>query len=501
VGIKVTCVSCHSTFVVKDDFGGKRGKCPKCRAVVDVPLAAAVDSAPGLAAQAAETMAAQPLNKESKQNAKQKPAARPAAERSEAELVRMILAAFDGEVPRVRTALGYRLGIVLVTFALLLLPVVYLLLIGGVGYLVYWHATHNLTSIASLHNLWALLFGYGGPLVAGVVLIFFMIKPLFAPLPRLSAEYVLEGGQETILFAFVGRIARAVGAPEPQRIVVNCAVNASAGLGRGLGGLFGNQLVLTLGLPLIAGLSARQLAGVLAHELGHFAQGAGMRFSYFVRSINHWFVRVVYERDGWDESLVRGCEESGRLAPILFLAMFCIWLTRWVLWILMVIGHVLSCFLSRQMEYDADRYMARLAGSEAFEEIARRLALWEVSSQATFSQAGQWWIKDRYPDDLPTLIVTNAEKIPKKLQRQIQKSLNKSRTGIFDSHPCLKDRIANVGREAADGVFRFEEPATLLLRNYPKLARQASLKVYQAVFGRRVKRDKLVAVADLEDSA
>jgi Zn-dependent protease with chaperone function len=259
--------------------------------------------------------------------------------------------------------------------------------------------------------------------------------------------------------------------------------------------------VLTVGLPLVAGLSARQLAGVLAHELGHFAQGAGLRFSYIVRSINLWFIRIVYERDGWDERLVHSWEESGRLAPIFFLALFCIWLTRWVLWIFMVIGHGLSCFLTRQMEYDADRFMARVAGSETFEEIARRLALWDVSSQVTFSLAGQWWFKDRYPDDLPTLIVTNAERIPRKLHRKIQKSLNKSRTGIFDSHPCLKDRMANVSQEATDGIFHFDEPATVLIQNYAKLSSQASLKLYQAMFGRHVKRDQLIAVVDLEDSA
>lgn len=53
--------------------------------------------------------------------------------------------------------------------------------------------------------------------------------------------------------------------------------------------------MLTIGLPLVAGLSLQQLAGVLAHEFGHFSQGAGMRLTYIVRSINAWFLRVVYE--------------------------------------------------------------------------------------------------------------------------------------------------------------------------------------------------------------
>jgi Zn-dependent protease with chaperone function len=502
VGIQVTCASCHSGLQVKESFGGKRGKCPKCGAVIVVPLAAVTELTDGLAPGSAGAEMAIPLAVQQQDTPalekKRKP--RVKVERDEAKLLRSILGAFEGEMPRVRRTFGYRLGIVLITFALLMLPVVYLLLVGGVGFFVFWHATHNLSGIASLHNIWALVFGYAGPLIAGVILIFFMIKPLFAPVSRSGAEKVLERHQEPVLFAFVDRIARAVGAPEPRRIQVNCEVNASAGLGRGLLGLFSNQLELTIGLPLVAGLSARQLAGVVAHELGHFTQGAGMRFSYIVRSVNHWFIRIVYERDGWDERLVHGCQESGRLTPIFLLALFCVWLTRRVLWVLMIVGHVLSCFLTRQMEYDADRFMARIAGSETFEEIARRLELWGVSSQATFSLAGHWWLKDRYPDDLPTLIVSHTERIPKKLHRKIQKNLNKSRTGIFDSHPCLKDRMANVGREATDGIFHFDGPATMLPRGYSKLARQASLKLYQAMFGRHVTLDQLISVVDLEDS-
>ena len=129
-----------------------------------------------------------------------------------------------------------------------------------------------------------------------------------------------------------------------------------------LGVVAGGDLVLTVGLPLVAGLSVQQFAGVIAHELGHFTQGTGMRLSYVVRSVNSWLARVVYERDDWDESLVRGCEEGNRLSIFLLLAIFCVWLTRRVLWLLMVTGHALSCFMLRQMEYDADRYETRWPG-------------------------------------------------------------------------------------------------------------------------------------------
>jgi len=99
----------------------------------------------------------------------------------------------------------------------------------------------------------------------------------------------------------VDRICEEVGAPQPKRIDVDCNVNASAGFRRGMLSMFGNDMVLTIGLPLAAGLTLQEFGGVLAHEFGHFSQGLGMRLSYLVRAIIHWFVRVVYQRDQWDE--------------------------------------------------------------------------------------------------------------------------------------------------------------------------------------------------------
>ena len=64
--------------------------------------------------------------------------------------------------------------------------------------------------------------------------------------------------------------------------------------------LFGNDLVLAIGLPLVAGLDLGNSCGVLTHEYGHFSRGAAMRAGYLIRQINAWFFRAVYERDGWD---------------------------------------------------------------------------------------------------------------------------------------------------------------------------------------------------------
>ena len=62
-----------------------------------------------------------------------------------------------------------------------------------------------------------------------------------------------------------------------------------------------------------------------------------------------------------------------RIAWIFYLARFCVWITRKILWLLMLLGHIVAGFMLRQMEFDADRYEARLAGSDTFECTCRQL--------------------------------------------------------------------------------------------------------------------------------
>ena len=90
-----------------------------------------------------------------------------------------------------------------------------------------------------------------------------------------------------------------------------------------------------------------------------------MRLTYVVRTVSHWFTRVVYERDSWDENLERWSQENDiRIGVIFYLARGCVWLTRRILWVLMMIGHGVSGLLLRQMEFDADRHEVRFSGSD-----------------------------------------------------------------------------------------------------------------------------------------
>jgi Zn-dependent protease with chaperone function len=252
-------------------------------------------------------------------------------------------------------------------------------------------------------------------------------------------------------------------------------------------------MVLTIGLPLVGGLTIPQLAGVIAHELGHFSQGAGTKVSFFVRSMNAWFYRIVYERDDWDEKLVRGIEREDRFALILLFAMLCIWITRRLLWVLMLLGHGMSCFMLRRMEYDADRYETRLAGTEKFKETTGRLVQLGLASQIAFGLANCCWSRKRQlPNDLAELIITLDSSVAASELKKIESELMKSKTGLFDTHPANGDRIENARRENAPGIFHLDGPATRLFSDFAKLAQSTTLRYYREVLGNQVTPQALI---------
>ena len=243
---------------------------------------------------------------------------------------------------------------------------------------------------------------YCTPIVAGATAVLFMIKPLFAPRPKEAPRYSLDPATEPRLFQFVERLCRTVRAPIPRRIDLDTQVNASASFRRGFVSMLGSDTVLTIGLPLVSGMTLRQLTGVLAHEFGHFAQGSGMRVTYVIRSVNAWFARVVYERDAWDQKLADWSAQAGReLALVMWACRLLVWLARRVLWALMWAGHFVSCFMLRQMEYDADRYEARVAGSETFAETADRLLVLSLAGQGAHSDLATRGSRTAWPTTCP----------------------------------------------------------------------------------------------------
>lgn len=416
------------------------------------------------------------------------------------DIRRDVLGAFRGQIAPVPLPPNYRLAMSAVALGMVLLPLLYVGLILLVGFGIFEYLTEVPVPVTNLRGrailvAWML---YLTPVAVGVFVLVFLIKPLFARSGEAGRPRMLRPDQEPLLFEFVERVCRTVGAPLPKRIYVDATANAHASLRRGVFSLVGeDDLVLTIGLPLVAGLSLQQVAGVLAHEFAHFSQRAGMRLSYLIRASNFWFARVVFQPDSMDDWMRRNSGDGLLAMLIVLLAKGCIWLTRRILFGLMWAGQAISCYMMRQMEFDADRYEARLVGATTFESTMRDIRVLDLSHQKSLADLGACWRENRLADSLPALTLANRERMSEEVRNRIRQHVEKEKTELFSTHPADEERCASARRETAEPVFRSDLPATVLFRDFDALARSVTLDFYREMLGEAVRADRLVAVEEV----
>ncbi|MHC4887710.1 MAG: M48 family metallopeptidase, partial [Planctomycetota bacterium] len=414
-------------------------------------------------------------------------------------LLRALEVGVDSKPP----SLLYRISMMLVAGAMVLLPLIYIALIALVAYGVYYHATEHFEPMfRGSGSKKGRLLVYITPIIAGGLAVLFMIKPLFARAVKSDEGVELDPKETPFFHAFVRALCRALGAPEPKHIRVTCDINASASLTHGLFSALSRNLTLTVGLPLAGGFNLTQLTHVLAHEFGHFTQAGGMAFWYIIESINVWFARVVYERDSWDEQIESWCREADtRIAIVLWISRAVIWLTRRILQVLMMIGRVLSSFMGRQMEYDADALATRLCGAESLAATHERLTILMLANNGAYADLETSWREQRLPDNLPYLVLANEMQIPEKVLAQVEAESREETTGFFDTHPATSDRIRRARELNHASGFSSELPATILIENYEEICLRASLAYYREVLGVTPKPEQLQSVGELvEDS-
>ena len=380
----------------------------------------------------------------------------------------------------------YQLGLLLVAMFMVLLPAIYLSFVVLLGYATYWYGVHAKVLLSSftggIHVFIIKVVLYLGPLIGGTISVFFMFKPILARPRRPPEPTEMNPARQARLYQFIAHLCDLLQVPMPQRIYLGGELNASAGFRRGLWSLLGKDLALTLGLPLVAGLNTRQLAAVVAHELGHCTQSMAMRLGFLINLIDRWFMRVIYERDTWDEAFEDWAHSVNdwRLSIIVACVGLAIWTSRRILAVLLWLGHAASCFLSRQMEYHADACAAAVAGSAGLESLLLRLREQEVvQSLASGSLHESWQRRHRLPDSLPEYLRHLESRLPPDFHEQARLTLLNETCGWFATHPTPAQRIQKARQQAVEGVFQMEKPASLLFKDFGATARAVTAEYYR----------------------
>jgi Zn-dependent protease with chaperone function len=393
----------------------------------------------------------------------------------------------------------------LVALTTLLMPLLYLGVIFAVGYGMALYGRHFLfrsatwSGVGGIHLIFLKVIVYGVPMFAGAVILVFLLKPLLARVRPAGRPLELNPALEPAFYTFVAKVCDLSHAPMPTRIFLDGQLNAAAGLSH----LLGKDLVLTVGVPLVAALDAREFAGVLAHEFGHFSQTFNLRLVGFVRRIHLWFMRAIYQRDAMDLWLEEAGMNPDSAAELLLYntARLGVWLSRSALWLVFVMGETVTCFLVRQSEFDADAVWIRVAGSDSCESGLRRLAFLGALLEKTYADLLRGWQRTRrLPDDFSAFLLWQETRVPLEVRERFQDTLGLARTRVLDSHPCPGDRIRCARRAGQPGVVHLEAPASALFSRFDVVSRYVSQSHYRDDLRLRFHNSSLQPIEDFTEA-
>lgn len=405
-----------------------------------------------------------------------------------------LLRALDGQARRPRISACYGLGLLAAGVAMLMLPLAYLGLIAAIAWGLYRHATGEAVALGDR----ASLFFYVVPLVFGVAMIVFLVKPLLAPRARRRRTRALKPQDQPLLFDFVRKVCRLMGAIEPGRIEASCDTRIHMEAGSLRGAMIGRDLTLRIGLPLVYELDLRQFTGCLAHAFSHGGRGVGMRLWAVIRRVDGFFTRLARERDDWDEALARRAAGRNILARwAAGFTMRLVAISRGALWVFMKAGNLVSSFLSRQMTYDADRRAAAVVGANGVGGGVFIAQLLDIAWRKTLDDVAQAREERRVADDLPALVHTNFGLIGDGMRGHVRESMASQRAGALGMAPAPWSRIRRLEAENEKGFFFDDRPATLLFRDFGALCRDVSMDYYAAAMGPSLAQTAVIPTAEL----
>ncbi len=227
------------------------------------------------------------------------------------------------------------------------------------------------------------------------------------------------------LFRFLDELERKFPGVKIHEVQLSPDLNAGV-VQRSFYGLpFTRKNYLLIGLPLMYALSVDQFQAVLAHELAHVSGNHGKLLAWIARNRRRWLERYdVRPKTGPFDLLWHG-------------------LLRWYVPFYAAVTYLYS----RRHEFDADLVSVRICGRET---VALLLVNLDVASRLLDLRFYPEIIARTVGDELPPgRIFTEMKEFLRRLpefaeKTDILRNCLKDKTGVNDTHPCLRERLLAV---------------------------------------------------------
>ncbi|HEX9803939.1 MAG TPA: hypothetical protein VGB35_11815 [Gammaproteobacteria bacterium] len=314
--------------------------------------------------------------------------------------------------------------------------------------------------------------------LAGLFLLL-LLKPLLSLRLHLRQDIVVPAGQEPDLHAFIEDVCERIGAPMPVEIRLYNDADIRSAYHRGVAGFLQNRIVLTLGVPLVAGLNCSQLAALVARTLNRYRRNFAPRATAILLAMHAWLQRAAYEPDIIDRTLQRWHEE-GRLGDAMYGALHGLLAPagRMVAWRLRL-SRLLERRVVHRIVAEADKMALLFTGTDGFIRLLDQNALLAYAADHLLpGLEEQWQSRGELPDNLVQMMVLQSRQYPVSMPQKLRAQQEQRKAAIDDILPSDTQRLKRISHKPVFGAYYCLSPAAVLFRNYSKLTRHMTLRFY-----------------------
>ncbi|WP_395748145.1 M48 family metallopeptidase [Prosthecobacter sp.] len=314
----------------------------------------------------------------------------------------------------------------------------------------------------------------------------FMLRPLL-PRPKCPKVAVqVSAATQPQLFELIHMLCWHLRAQPPEQVWLDTSISVRSTMFGGLTGILTGKTMLHVGLPVVSVITARELSGLLAHELSHNAGGLGTIFVHAVREMNAWFFRAAMERDQWEMHLSekprRESEwhKQGR-------RLICGWM--WAAKIPFIFFALASRLVSMVtlwlIQRAAERSGENVIGEAMYGRMQRKLALLGAAWHAAEQEIQRGIIQHRLPENLSLLMARHVATEAK------ARAMARAESGEAGGE--MKAEGEAVKGAALVAYLSHQQPAAAVMRQFVDLSRQVTYFYYQHELGLNLHEHRMVA--------
>jgi len=327
----------------------------------------------------------------------------------------------------------------------------------------------------------------------GIIVTIFLFKFIFSKhVEDRSHLKEIKREQEPMLFELIDEVVAETGTQFPKKVYLATDVNAAVFYDSSFWSMFFPvKKNLQVGVALMNSVSVTEFRAILAHEFGHFSQKS-MAIGSYVYTINRVIYNMLYDNSSFEQLAEKWNNVSGTFSIFVQFAFRIVEGIQWILKKMYNFVNLSYMGLSREMEFQADKVAAMVAGSAPTITLLQRL---EIADYA-FNSVIEYYI-EKYEDSVCTrdifsqhrfvytfLSVRNGILLQDGLPMPTSEDLkryNKSKLIIknsWASHPDTEDRVQRLRILNIPARKQDNRLALTLLRNQENTSCEITAQVF-----------------------